>query len=646
MLNSANIFNNGGNVGIGTSAPGQKLEVNGNISLPASTGLKSIYTWAPSDANWRIGMSDVPGFTRNLATSHVQYATYASGSTQGFAVGDVVSGLSSFEVVGSGGGYNAYFRGNVGFGVNPSYRLTVAGTGSVFAVDNQASFFAKNSGGGYETYFWPRWSDNVMYMNYGSGGMHIRNNGSGTTMFMTNGNSVGIGTTGPAYKLHVTGDIYADGGWFRVSGNQGYYFETHGGGWQMLDGTWIRAYNSKPILATGGLAGFGNNGLGTQYGGSPRIYANWDNVNGGGIAVADDGGFYDYNDGWVEFRGSTGLHVRSDNTSNLMLYEMYLSSGSGPYDKYIIPSNANWGYVGNSTNYFYRMYAGAFNTASLRSRKRDISPVTGAAEELVMADLDRVTPYFYKYKEEMDEMVAGKESKYRPNYHLGMMVDETPDYLQDESFTAIDLYAAATLGVVGAKSNRAEIKEIKQALGMEGGSVNLSDFGSLTLNGETTVVKFSEGFSKQLGANVPVVTLTSGDASVVLSITHKSSEGFTIRASKAVSGLGVDWIAMGKADAAPVAKQETLPANLMKGLRVSESDKARIQQYHVDRLEADKAATAAHQAEAAQVQAARNAEIKPQTTVSTPPAAKAVSTPVQGPRSEAEIKSQNKPEEK
>ena len=33
--------------------------------------------------------------------------------------------------------------------------------------------------------------------------------------------NVGIGTAAPIYKLHTIGDIYANGGWVRVSGNQG-----------------------------------------------------------------------------------------------------------------------------------------------------------------------------------------------------------------------------------------------------------------------------------------------------------------------------------------------------------------------------------------------------------------------------------------
>lgn len=63
-------------------------------------------------------------------------------------------------------------------------------------------------------------------------------------------NRLGIGnfsSSDPSYKLHVKGDIYANGGWVRVSGSDGLYFESYGGGWHMTDSTWIRSYNSKPI---------------------------------------------------------------------------------------------------------------------------------------------------------------------------------------------------------------------------------------------------------------------------------------------------------------------------------------------------------------------------------------------------------------
>ena len=77
-------------------------------------------------------------------------------------------------------------------------------------------------------------------------------------LFMDLTNSrIGIGTTVPAYRLEVAGDIYANSGWLRTSGNTGWYSQTHGGGWYMTDSTWIRAYNNKNVWVDSVI---GNNG--------------------------------------------------------------------------------------------------------------------------------------------------------------------------------------------------------------------------------------------------------------------------------------------------------------------------------------------------------------------------------------------------
>ena len=88
----------------------------------------------------------------------------------------------------------------------------------------------------------------------------------GCSQIFDDGTNVGIGTVAPIYKFHTIGDIYADGGWFRVSGNQGLYFQSWGGGFYMTDGTWIRTYGNKNfyhntgIMRTDGTFQVANNG--------------------------------------------------------------------------------------------------------------------------------------------------------------------------------------------------------------------------------------------------------------------------------------------------------------------------------------------------------------------------------------------------
>jgi hypothetical protein len=89
-----------------------------------------------------------------------------------------------------------------------SYALNVTGsinlTGNLY-MNNATEIFAQNASGTSEVFLYPRWSDNATYLNYGSSGFYIRNNGSVSTMFMSNSGYVGINNINPQYTLDVSG---------------------------------------------------------------------------------------------------------------------------------------------------------------------------------------------------------------------------------------------------------------------------------------------------------------------------------------------------------------------------------------------------------------------------------------------------------
>lgn len=90
--------------------------------------------------------------------------------------------------------------------------------------------------------------------NYGSE-LHLQYNTSrGITMCFGGGN-VGIGTRSPSYKLHVNGDILANG-WLRTGGNTGWYNESYDGGIYMTDSTWVKVYNNKHFQCNGTIFGY------------------------------------------------------------------------------------------------------------------------------------------------------------------------------------------------------------------------------------------------------------------------------------------------------------------------------------------------------------------------------------------------------
>lgn len=230
------------------------------------------------------------------------------------------SGVDAFNV--DAGTLSVDFTNDrVGIGTaDPSQRLTIGGTGTIFGVDNQASFVAKNSGGTYEPYLWPRWSDNVMYMNYGTGGMNIRNNASTMTMFMTNDNKVGIGIV-PGRTLDVAGNQRIRlAGNMSVDNNSQLEISNAGSGAAFIsfhrEGSW------------GAHFGLDNDNWFSTMGWSPGA-TGYTNLRTGTVNAI---GGYRYNGVPVIFNSSTDVYgnfrvIQSNSTINDGMYINYNSTG-------------------------------------------------------------------------------------------------------------------------------------------------------------------------------------------------------------------------------------------------------------------------------------------------------------------------------
>lgn len=162
--------------------------------------------------------------------------------------------------------------------------------------DNNGTLEFKNSGGSWSSI------QSTVFNLMGSGASSWAANG--TNMYNTNTGGIGINTSNPQAKLDVNGSTLLEGG-----------------------------------LTTYGTAQ-------SQYGASPEIYANGDNHTGGGIAISDDGGFYDYNDGPVTFNGSTGLKIAGNNgpTSfgTLFTNTIYVKNTWGAGDQLGLNGNQIW----------------------------------------------------------------------------------------------------------------------------------------------------------------------------------------------------------------------------------------------------------------------------------------------------------------
>lgn len=247
-----------GRVGIGTSAPSQKLHVSGGNAIINNAFI--------GDAGH--------------GTTWASFSSTGSVSQTGYALLQSTDGLYTFLNRKSGTGYMGFRidnvdkmiidnAGNVGIGITPSQKLDVEGIvkANYLTVDpqdgtNEGGEILLSGAGTNPGIVIDNLSGNIRMHTFSSGkylqliGGTIRSEGTGGINYFAN--TVGIATGNPAYKLHVAGDIFADGGWLRVSGSQGLYFETYQGGWYMTDGTYIRAYNNKNIYTGGNVRTDGN----------------------------------------------------------------------------------------------------------------------------------------------------------------------------------------------------------------------------------------------------------------------------------------------------------------------------------------------------------------------------------------------------
>ena len=168
--------------------------------------------------------------------------------------------------------------------------------------------------------------------------------------------------------------------------------------------------------------------------------------------------------------------------------------------------------------------------------------------------------------------------------HLGVILDESPDYLQDQAFSGIDIYAMATLGVAGVKYNREDIKELKSKVSeLEKSGKTISDFGVESITSEKIWVKFSDDFKNQLNGANPVVTVSPSKAGVNMGVYQVNQIGFMVETERQISLVTFNWIAMAKVNNIIEEEQEkntpAISPDLLNQLKVDESRKAPIKAY-------------------------------------------------------------------
>ncbi len=248
----------GGLVGIGTSAPAARLSVEGSISATGqggyifgtggdadgglyspSDGVVTLKTNGTdrlrADSQGRVSVDGKFGIGTTTPTAKLTISddSVSESSTRGSVqinrtanghlgahlsfcrVGHHDFGLGygqSSSMAGFGLGTEGAFSptwlafdpsGNVGIGILPTHSDTKLMVNGRIAVAHNRPIAGANLAGTLEDAFWPRGANNGTYLNYGSGGLFIRDNANNTKVQVTNDGIVQIGTTGTSAKLCI-----------------------------------------------------------------------------------------------------------------------------------------------------------------------------------------------------------------------------------------------------------------------------------------------------------------------------------------------------------------------------------------------------------------------------------------------------------
>lgn len=179
-------------------------------------------------------------------------------------------------------------------------------------------------------------------------------------------------------------------------------------------------------------------------------------------------------------RGSTGgiqqrMSVSSqgyitfspDNAANedIIINELGVGTGTEPT---IVPSTHHYGFLGTSTRAFWRVSANAYNTTSSREWKREIAKLSDSKKAEMYETLKKMNIYSYRTAKPVADSSGNVVSETLMPATFGLIAEEAPREIVDETGKAISLYEYTTLLAAALQESQRRIEYLESVLEKNG----------------------------------------------------------------------------------------------------------------------------------------------------------------------------------